>query len=122
MMLAGSIVATSGMALGLGFLAFGIATAPSFFGTILFVGLGNGLVMPNAMAGLVSVRPHLAGSASGLGGALQIGGGAALAVLAGALASASTGAAPLVWLMFACSAMGIVTTLWVMRVAARHDV
>ena len=71
---------------------------------------------------LVSVRPHLAGSASGLGGALQIGGGAALSVLAGTLASASAGAAPLVWLMFACSAMGIVTTLWVMRVAARHDV
>ena len=122
MMLAGAIVSTSGMALGLAFLAFGIATAPTFFGTILFVGLGNGLVMPNATAGLVSVRPHLAGSASGLGGALQIGGGAALSVLAGTLASASAGAAPLVWLMFACSAMGIVTTLWVMRVAARHDV
>jgi DHA1 family bicyclomycin/chloramphenicol resistance-like MFS transporter len=122
MMLAGSIVATSGMALGLAFLAFGIATPPTFFGTILFVGLGNGLVMPNASAGIVSVRPHLAGSASGLGGALQIGGGAALSVLAGALASASTGAAPLVWLMFACSATGILTTLWVMRVAARRDV
>ncbi|MEL7117034.1 MAG: primosomal protein N' [Pseudomonadota bacterium] len=31
------------------------------------LGLGNGLIMPNAQAGLLSVRPHLAGTASGLG-------------------------------------------------------
>ena len=36
--------------------------------------------MPNATAGLLSVRPHLAGSASGLGSAIMIGGGAALSV------------------------------------------
>ena len=36
---------------------------------------GPGCVtLPSANAGLVSVRPHLAGSASGLGGALYVGG------------------------------------------------
>ena len=53
--------------------ALGMRTPLSFFGSILFVGLGNGLLLPSANAGIVSVRPHLAGSASGLGGALMIG-------------------------------------------------
>ncbi len=57
----------------------------SLFGPVFFTGVGNGLTLPSANAGIVSVKPHLAGSASGLGGALQIGGGAALSVLAGAL-------------------------------------
>jgi DHA1 family bicyclomycin/chloramphenicol resistance-like MFS transporter len=65
----------------------------------------------------VSVRPHLAGSASGLGGALMIGGGAALSVLAGALVGPATGAWPLLWLMFGCSALGILSALDVLRVA-----
>ena len=63
------------------------------------------------------MRPHLAGSASGLGGALMIGGGAALSVIAGALLGPGTGAWPLLWMMLVCSALGIVATLYVMRVA-----
>ena len=66
----------------------GSSRRSSFFGSILFVGVGNGLLLPSANAGIVSVRPHLAGSASGLGGALMIGGGAALSVLAGRAARA----------------------------------
>jgi len=33
------------------------------------VGFGNGMTIPNATSGMLSVRPHLAGTASGLGGA-----------------------------------------------------
>jgi DHA1 family bicyclomycin/chloramphenicol resistance-like MFS transporter len=61
-----------------------------------FVGLGNGITLPSANAGIVSVRPHLAGSASGLGGAMMIGGGAALSALAGAILSAESGPYPLI--------------------------
>ena len=117
MMLLGAGVATAGMAVELGLLGAGVLTPVSFFGSVLFIGLGNGLLLPSANAGIVSVRPHLAGSASGLGGALMIGGGAALSVLAGALLGPGTGAAPLVWLMFLCSAASIASTLWVMHVA-----
>jgi DHA1 family bicyclomycin/chloramphenicol resistance-like MFS transporter len=117
MMLIGGIVASSGMALCLALFAAGFGTPLAFFGSILFVGVGNGLLLPSANAGIVSVRPHLAGSASGLGGALMIGGGAALAVLAGVLIGPTTGAWPLLWLMLACSLAGIATTIWVMRVA-----
>ncbi len=118
MMLLGAVVATVGMTLALVLLALGIAHPLSFFGTILFVGLGNGLLLPSANAGMVSVRPHLAGSASGLGAALTIGGGALLSVLAGAVLSPATGAWPLLWMMFLCSAFAIASSLYVMRVAA----
>ena len=47
----------------------------------------------------------------------MIGGGAALSVVAGALLGPGTGAWPLIWMMLASSALGIVATLYVMRVA-----
>ncbi len=91
MMLVGGVVASAGVALALALFAIGLGTPLGLFGSILFVGLGNGLCLPSANAGIVSVRPHLAGSASGLGGALMIGGGAALSVLAGALVGPALG-------------------------------
>jgi DHA1 family bicyclomycin/chloramphenicol resistance-like MFS transporter len=118
MMMLGAMVSTAGMGLALLLFAVGFQTPLSFFGSIMFVGLGNGLLLPSANAGVVSVRPHLAGSASGLGGALMIGGGAALSVIAGGLLGPGTGAWPLLWVMFICSSLGTVSTLYVMRVAA----
>jgi DHA1 family bicyclomycin/chloramphenicol resistance-like MFS transporter len=120
MMLLGGLVATLGLMLGVGLFALGITTPLSFFGSVLFVGLGNGLLLPSANAGIVSVRPQLAGSASGLGGALMIGGGAALSAIAGALLGPGTGAWPLLWVMLASSALGLAPTLDVMRVSARR--
>jgi transcriptional regulator with XRE-family HTH domain len=64
-----------------------------------FVGLGNGMVLPNATSGMLSVRPHLAGTASGLGGAIMVGGGAALSALAGIMLTGGNGAYPLIWIM-----------------------
>lgn len=60
----------------------------SFFGPMFFVGLGNGFALPNAVAGAVSVRPHLAGTASGIAGAFQMGGGALASVVVGLLCDA----------------------------------
>jgi DHA1 family bicyclomycin/chloramphenicol resistance-like MFS transporter len=61
------------------------------------------MVLPNATSGMLSVRPHLAGTASGLGGALMLGGGAALSALAGALLTGGEGAYPLIWIMLVTS-------------------
>jgi DHA1 family bicyclomycin/chloramphenicol resistance-like MFS transporter len=69
--------------------------------------LGNGMAIPNATAGSLSVRPHLAATASGLSGAIMLGGGAALSALAGALLTHETGAMPLLWLMLATAALAI---------------
>jgi DHA1 family bicyclomycin/chloramphenicol resistance-like MFS transporter len=93
----------------LGLDAMGLTTKYTFFGFMTFVGLGNGLVIPNSTAGMLSVRPHLAGSASGMGGAIMIGGGAALSALSGAVLSEGSGAAPLLWLMM-CTTLGAVAT------------
>ncbi len=117
MMLIGGIVSSAGLVAGVMILALGLLHPVTFFGSILFVGLGNGLSLPSANAGIVSVRPHLAGSASGLGGALTIGGGAALAGLTGALLGPDTGAWPLMIMMLASALLGLVATLWVIRVA-----
>ncbi|WP_050929354.1 multidrug effflux MFS transporter [Aestuariivita boseongensis] len=104
----GCTTCATGMAISLGFFLTGNGTLYSFFGLMTLVGLGNGMTIPNATSGMLSVRPHLAGTASGLGGALMIGGGAALSALAGALLGPGTGATPLLWLMFATSALGVV--------------
>ena len=65
MMIAGNLVATAGMALSMLLFLVGLSGPLSFFGPIFFLGLGNGITLPSANAGIVSVRPHLAGSASG---------------------------------------------------------
>ena len=59
----------------------------------------NGMVIPNANAGLLSVRPHLAGSASGFSGIMMIGIGAALSALAASALSPTSGAMPLLVIM-----------------------
>lgn len=57
--------------------AGGVSVAPLFLSTVV-AGLGNGLSLANANAGALSVRPDLAGSASGVGGAIALGLGAVL--------------------------------------------
>jgi len=115
MVLWGSLLSTAGLGAALILFYAGGGSALVFFGSMTFVGLGNGMVLPNANAGMLSVRPHLAGSAAGLGGAIMIGGGAALSALAGALLTVQSGAYPLLWIMFATSACGIVSILLVLR-------
>ena len=88
------------------------------FGPCFFVGLGNGMTLPNANAGLLMARPGLAGSASGLGGALMIGGGAALSALAGALLGPETGGAPLALVMLAASVLALIAARWVWWIEA----
>lgn len=112
MMLAGAVTGIAGLAGTLALVLAGLATPLGFFGTVSLLGIGNGLVMPSANAGTVSVLPRLAGSASGLAGAMMIGGGAALSVLGGSLAT--VGAGGLVGLMLASCVLGLATTLWLM--------
>ena len=96
----------------------------SFFGLMVFVGIGNGMTLPNAMAGMLSVRPHLAGSASGIGGAMVIGGGSCLSALSGSMLSAATGAYPLIGIMLASEILGVVAALyviWIERLVNRQS-
>lgn len=115
MVLWGCVINAIGGLISLLIFLAGMGTPLSFFGMMTLVGLGNGLCIPNATAGMLSVRPHLAGTASGLGGAIMIGGGAVFAILAGAMLTPQTGAYPLLWLMFATSIAGVASILLVIR-------
>ena len=119
MMLTGNSVAVAGMVLSILLFSAGVYHPLSLFGPVFFTGFGNGVTLPNANAGIVSVKPHLAGSASGLGGAMQIGGGAALSVVAGALLTVETGPYPLLWIMLFSSGAALLSTLSVISVARR---
>jgi len=96
-----------GVALSAVLFLAGMGTALSFFGFMTFVGVGNGMTIPNATSGALSVRPHLAATASGLSGAIMLGGGAGLSALAGAVLTKETGAMPLLWLMLATAVLAI---------------
>ncbi len=67
----------------IGLAAAGYATPWAVVPPIFFMGVANGLYMPNAFAGGVSIQPHLAGAAAGLAGFVQMfGAGVATAVMA----------------------------------------
>ncbi|SLN20506.1 multidrug effflux MFS transporter [Ruegeria meonggei] len=93
----------------------GYGSALSFFGFMTFVGVGNGMTIPNATSGALSVRPHLAATASGLSGAIMLGGGAGLSAFAGSLLTHDTGAMPLLWLMLATAVLAICAIFVVIR-------
>lgn len=119
MILAGAAVTLAGLVVLGGLMAAGLAPAEVFFGMFFFIGMGNGMVLPGATAGSLSVRPHLAGTASGLGGAIMIGGGAALSALAGGLLTRETGAWPLMAIMTVSSLGSLAAILMVIRRARR---
>ena len=116
MMLSGNIIVGLGLAASVVALLLGSTHPMSFFGFIFFVGLGNGMTLPSANAGVVNVRPSLAGSASGLAGSLQLGGGAILSVIAGYTISSENGALPLAMVMLISILCASLATLYVMRV------
>ena len=109
MMLIGSIIVILGIMTSITLVQLGLSHPAALFVPIAAVGFGNGMTLPSTMAGIVSVRPHLAGSASGLGGALMIGGGAVLSVLAGVLLTPTSGPLPLLYVMLFSALMSVVT-------------
>jgi len=115
MTLVGTGIASAGLAVSLAISLLGYESALLFFGFCIFLGLGNGLTMPNATAGMLSVRPHLAGTASGLGGAIMVTGGAALSAMAGASLSPEAGSLPLQAIMFGSSVLSGIAIALVIR-------
>ena len=115
MIVFGSAFVAGGMLVSLVVFYAGLGNEYTFFGFMCFVGLGNGMVIPNATAGALSVRPHLAGTASGLSGAIMLAGGATLSALAGAMLTVETGVFPLIWIMLTSAALGLLVIWLVVR-------
>jgi DHA1 family bicyclomycin/chloramphenicol resistance-like MFS transporter len=81
---------------------FAMAWGPIIvFGPQLVVNFGNGLLLPGAISGAVSVRAQAAGTAAGIVGFAQMALGAAIAQYSGTLLADSPTAVPLAMLVVA---------------------
>jgi DHA1 family bicyclomycin/chloramphenicol resistance-like MFS transporter len=85
--------------------AAGLGHPLALFAPMFLIGVANGLVLPNGIAGAVSVKPDAAGAAAGLSGSLQIGFGALVAPLVGA--ALTTTVWPLIAIMAVCALLGL---------------
>lgn len=112
-MVAGRIIACAGPLIALALFLAGARQALALFGPCMLVGLGNGLTNPSAFAGALSVRPKLAGSASGLAGSMTIAGGAALSSLTGAVLTEDNAAYATLCMMLLSAVMALVAALYV---------
>jgi MFS transporter, DHA1 family, multidrug resistance protein len=100
----GLVLQLAGSLLNLVFSLTGINQSPVFlFGTQMIVMLANAVVMSNAAAGAISVRPDAAGTASGAMGFLQQGIGSLLSQFGAYLGGHSTTTLPLTSAIFALS-------------------
>ena len=111
----GMFINVSGMLLSIAISMMGFGSEWSFFGTMTLVGLGNGISLPNANAGLLSINPKLAGTASGLGGSIMIGLGSILSAMAGILLAGSSTEIPLISLMLISAFLGLLCTFYVIK-------
>lgn len=114
MMLSGRAIACLGLAVGIALFASGYVHEFALFGSTLFVGFGNGITMPSSNVGIMSIRSDLAGTASGLAGALTVLVGAVLTWLAGVIVTEEAAALALLGLMFAATFLGLLSAFWVL--------
>ncbi|MCF3933153.1 multidrug effflux MFS transporter [Acuticoccus sp. M5D2P5] len=118
MIVIGNMIALVGVASALTLAGVGNLHPLSLFAPMLIVGIGNGFALPNAVAGAVSVRPHLAGTASGLAGAFQIGSGAIASITVGLLSDAGIWADvrwPMLVPMIVGASLSLVLSLFLRR-------
>ena len=121
MILFGTLSQIFGMAVSLIISLVGFGNALTFFGFCIFIGFGNGLALANSSIGMLSIRPAVAGTASGIGGAIQIGGGAALAALAGFVLTVSESTYPLQLIMLSSALLAFLSIVYVIRRARFVD-
>jgi MFS transporter, DHA1 family, multidrug resistance protein len=98
MMLIGNVLGTIGITILLSLALAGVLHPAAIFLPCFLMSVGNGFLLPNAIAGAVSVDPKAAGAASGVVGALQMGIGALASYVAGQVTAGS--ALPMAWIMF----------------------
>lgn len=68
----GNVAMTSGVIVAVYCYTLGFSHPILLFGPMGFIAISAGLISPNAIAGLLDVKPEIAGTASGLSGFLQM--------------------------------------------------
>lgn len=115
MILAGSLGSLAGTLLMLAILLAGIWTPMAIFLPTTLGAFAQGLAMPNSQAAFVNVDPQAAGTASGLGGFLQMGMAALAAQLVGSIQNGTP--YPMALGMTFCALAALAAAL----VAIRHE-
>lgn len=115
MMLEGVFIALLGPLISISLFASGVEHPAAFFLPMILVGFGNGMVLPNASAAGIGLKPDAAGAASGLLGATQIGIGAIASIAAGFIAGEQGLPIPLCVFLMACNLVAIVFTITAVR-------
>lgn len=113
MAIVGTIVTTLGAALPIPFLMLGVIHPLVVFAPMIIAALGNGIALPSVTAAIVSVRPRIAGTASGLGGTIQLGGASIVAVISGWAVTSFSQSYALFVVMAIVSSLAILTSLYV---------
>ena len=113
MILLGSLGSLAGMLLTLALMLAGYWTPWAIFLPTSFGALSQGMALPNTQAAFVSVDPQAAGTASGLGGFLQMGLAALVAQIVGSIQDDTP--YPMVLGMVGCSAAALGSALVAMR-------
>ncbi|MEP2717502.1 multidrug effflux MFS transporter [Pseudophaeobacter sp.] len=113
LIIAGRLSAVLGPLVGLSLFLAGQGATLVFFGSAIAVGFGNGLTVANASAGLMSVRPHLAGSASGLSGAIVVALGAVMTTVTGVLVTPSSAPFMVLSIILISSCCALMAALYV---------
>ena len=88
------------------------------FAGAIFVGFGNGLTLPGANAGVMSVNPRLSGSAAGLSGSATVVVGAIVTPLSAHFASGEGGMYRLLMLIVGIKVISLLTVLYLWRTAS----
>ncbi|MSP31536.1 MAG: Bcr/CflA family efflux MFS transporter [Pseudolabrys sp.] len=88
----------------------------------LVIAFGCGLLLPNAIAGAVSVRPQAAGTAAGMTGFMQMAAGAAATQVVSILLAGAGSAMPMAWMMLiVVVATGVAYGALVRRPSPAHE-
>lgn len=115
----GRLIAVAGLSVGLIAVLLGSISSLTIFGATIFIGLGNGFTLPSANVGVMSVRVDLAGSASGLSGAMAVGFGAILATMMGAILTPENAAWGFLTFLLIAKLISLCAAIWVHRLEAR---
>ncbi|APO78338.1 Bcr/CflA subfamily drug resistance transporter protein (plasmid) [Rhizobium etli 8C-3] len=110
-LIVGRLVTCMGLLVGLILSMLATSHALAFFGPCILIGIGNGLTMPPANTGVLSVRADLAGTAAGLAAAMTTAGAAFIASIAGFFLVKSAATHVLLGMMLMSASLALLAAL-----------
>jgi Bcr/CflA subfamily drug resistance transporter len=119
LILSGRIVSVLGLSIGLIAVLAGYISIYSIFGATVFIGIGNGLTLPSSNVGVMNVRADLAGSASGLSGAMSVAIGAILSTLMTAVLTPENAAYGFLGFLLCAKIISLIAAVCIIKLEAK---